>query len=106
MRTTKGPRLARRCGIREAKTNLSGLVKELQSGREILITDRGRPVAKLVSVEADELSLAEWVKGLERRGLVEAGGLRKVLHRRVPLPLGGVPSGRAQAILREDRDLS
>lgn len=100
-----GPsRLARRCGIREAKTNLSGLLKELQSGREIVITDRGRPVGKLVSVEADELSLAEWLTDLERRGLVEPGGLKKV--RRVPVPLGGVPSGRAQAILRADRDLS
>lgn len=98
--------MARRCGIREAKTNLSGLLKELQSGREIVITDRGRPVGKLVPVEMDELSLGEWLTDLERRGLVETGGVKKVLHRRVPLPLEGVPSGRAQAILREDRDLS
>lgn len=104
MRTTKGPRGTRRCGIREAKTNLSSLVKELRTGREIVITDRGRPVAKLVPVEADELSLDEWLVDLERRGWIEPGASEKAQARTIPEPIRGVPIGRAHAILREDRD--
>ena len=35
-------------GIREARQNLSALLDEVRKGREVVITDRGRPVARLV----------------------------------------------------------
>jgi prevent-host-death family protein len=35
-------------GIREARQNLSTLIEDVKRGHEILITDRGRPVARLV----------------------------------------------------------
>jgi prevent-host-death family protein len=35
-------------GIREARQNLSVLLEQVAKGREVLITDRGRPVARLV----------------------------------------------------------
>jgi prevent-host-death family protein len=35
-------------GIREARQNLSALLEEVRKGYEITITDRGRPVARLV----------------------------------------------------------
>lgn len=38
----------KKAGIREARQNLSALVEQVKQGREILITDRGRPVALLV----------------------------------------------------------
>jgi len=38
----------RRAGIREARQNLSLLLDEVRKGREVVITERGRPVAKLV----------------------------------------------------------
>ena len=38
----------RRAGIREARQNLSVLLDEVREGREVLITDRGKPVARLV----------------------------------------------------------
>lgn len=38
----------KKAGIREARQNLSALVEQVKKGREILITDRGRPVARLV----------------------------------------------------------
>ena len=38
----------RRAGIREARQYLSDLIDEVQSGREVVITDRGRPVARLL----------------------------------------------------------
>ena len=38
----------RTAGVREARQNLSALLDEVKKGREVVITDRGRPVAKLV----------------------------------------------------------
>jgi prevent-host-death family protein len=37
-----------RAGIREARQNISELLEAVRKGREILITDRGKPVARLV----------------------------------------------------------
>jgi prevent-host-death family protein len=38
----------RTAGVREARQHLSALLDEVRKGREIVITERGRPVAKLV----------------------------------------------------------
>jgi prevent-host-death family protein len=38
----------RKAGIREARQNISELIESVRKGREILITDRGKPVARLV----------------------------------------------------------
>jgi prevent-host-death family protein len=35
-------------GIREARQNLTALIEEVRQGRQVVITDRGRPVARLV----------------------------------------------------------
>jgi prevent-host-death family protein len=35
-------------GIREARQNLTALIEEVGKGHEVTITDRGRPVARLV----------------------------------------------------------
>jgi len=40
----------RTAGIREARQHLSELLEEVRKGREVVITDRGRPVAKLAPV--------------------------------------------------------
>ena len=40
--------IMRTAGVREARQNLSALLDEVRKGREIVITERGRPVAKLV----------------------------------------------------------
>jgi len=37
----------RTVGIRKTRQNLSALLDEVRRGREILVTERGRPVAKL-----------------------------------------------------------
>ena len=38
---------------------------------EIIITDRGKPVGKIVPMDNRGLSLAERVNGLEMRGVIE-----------------------------------
>ena len=42
----------RTAGIREARHNLSGLLEDVRKGREVLITEHGRPVARLAPVES------------------------------------------------------
>jgi prevent-host-death family protein len=38
----------KQAGIREARQNLTALIDEVRKGHEVTITDRGRPVARLV----------------------------------------------------------
>lgn len=58
-------------GIREARINLSKLIRDVRGGMEIIITDRGTPVAKLVHAEGKSLSLEERIKNYELCGLIE-----------------------------------
>jgi prevent-host-death family protein len=41
----------RTAGVREARQNLSALLDEVKKGREVVITEHGRPVAKLVPLD-------------------------------------------------------
>lgn len=41
-------------GSFEAKTHLSGLIDEVQNGTEFIITNRGKPVAKLIPYRTDD----------------------------------------------------
>jgi prevent-host-death family protein len=41
----------RTAGVREARQNLTDLLDDVKKGREVVITDRGRPVARLTPIE-------------------------------------------------------
>lgn len=88
-------------GIREAKINLSKLVKIVLNGGEVILTDRGRPVVKMVPVKTEDRSLAERIKSLENRGLLEPKGL-KLYNNEIPPPIR-LPCEMAQRFLHEDR---
>jgi len=55
--------------ISSAKNRLSALIKRVQRGDSILITDRGVPVAKLVPVRLGP-GVPERIVGLAQQGLV------------------------------------
>ncbi len=40
-------------GVREVKNHLSAYLNRVRDGEEIVITDRGRPVARLTSLDPD-----------------------------------------------------
>ena len=88
-------------GIREAKMNLSRLLKEVQKGSEITISDRGIQVAKLIPIEQESLSLEKRIENLERNELLEPPS-KTVRLLPPPLPL---EEGLAQKLLQEERDL-
>ena len=87
-------------GIRDAKLHLSKLLKRVQQGEEVLLKDRGRPVARIVPIDTGSLILSERIKRLEEQGVIEPI-LTK--HRKtLPSPIL-VPGEIAQSFLQEDR---
>jgi prevent-host-death family protein len=74
----------RTAGVREARQNLSALLDEVKNGREVVITERGRPVAKLVPPDRPR-----------RRGVPDLRAFRAKMPRLDP-PLS--------ATVREERD--
>ena len=89
----------RSTGIREAKARLSELLRDVKRGNAWIITERGIPVAKLVAVAAENLSLIERLRRLEEAGLLESAP-RDARPVPPPLPLA---KGLARRWLDEDR---
>ena len=52
-------------GIRDLRADLSRWVKRVQAGEEIVVTDRGKPVARLVAMDGERK-----IDRLIREGLV------------------------------------
>jgi prevent-host-death family protein len=44
----------RTAGVREARQDLSRLLDDVRKGREVVITEHGRPVARLVPVKSQQ----------------------------------------------------
>lgn len=62
-------------GIAQLKAKLSEYLARVRAGEEVLVTDRGQPVARLVPVghlPDDEAELAR-LKAMEREGLMRLG---------------------------------
>ena len=87
-------------GVREAKGNLSRLLKQVREGVQVVITDRGEPVGRIVPVERKELSVEDRLKDLERRGILRA----RRTPCKVPRPVHIPKKVDLQAMLQEDRD--
>ena len=90
--------------IREMKNRLSQYLKLVQSGGEVVITDRGRPVARLTPVVPSTAQTeAEAIRQIESLPWVQpgAGGKVRGLQRGVRLR-GEGPN--ASEIVLQDRD--
>jgi prevent-host-death family protein len=90
-----------RVGIRDAKMHLSKFIKMVQNGSEVILTDRGRPVGKIVPVQSGDLPLAARIKKLEDMGVLPALPQKKGIQ--LPAPIS-VPNDIAQTFLQEDRN--
>lgn len=90
-----------RIGVREAKIHLSRLLEDVQKGKEVIITNHGNPVGKIIQVAQESLSLEERIERLERQGLVAPQTAKGKSRLPSPLPL---PDEMAQRYLQEDRE--
>jgi antitoxin (DNA-binding transcriptional repressor) of toxin-antitoxin stability system len=57
-------------GIKEVKNNLSRLLARVKAGEEILITKRGRPIARIVRENHGEKSIRTALDPLVQSGLI------------------------------------
>jgi len=85
-------------GIRELKNHLSDLLRRVRRGEEILITDRGRPVAHLSAVDQTPEVGRAWA--LVRTGKASWGGGKPRGAARPPRPRG---KGLAEIVLEDRR---
>ena len=86
-----------RIGVRDAKANLSHVLREVKAGREIVITEYGKPVARVVPV--GNPGLEERIAEMEARG--EIGPTKPAGKAFAPLR---IPDGLAQKYLQEGRE--
>ena len=71
-----------RVGLREANQKFSSLIKAVRSGKEVILTDRGKPVVRMVSMAPEDEEAA-----IKR--MVESGFLRPALKPGPMPPLKG-----------------
>lgn len=88
--------------VSELKASLSRFLAAVKEGEEIIVTDRGKPVAKLVPVTRDETDRPPHLLALERAGMVKigTGGLP---HGFWDLPRPKDPKNRALEALLQER---
>ena len=98
MRTTR----VRSAGVRDAKARLSELLRDVRRGEEWLITERGKPIARLIPF-VEPMSLDDRLQRLVDAGVLEPPAQKSW---RVPKPIklkADVERGIAQRFLQEDR---
>lgn len=92
--------MTREIGIRELRQSASVHLRAVSAGEEIVVTDRGRPVARLVAASVAEKRLAEKVAA---HALIPPSRLRRRFS--TTPRLAGTSLSAAVAADREDRDV-
>lgn len=89
--------------ISQLKASLSHYLKTVRAGEEVLITDRGKVIAKIVPLEKDDREIPPHLLELERAGLARIGS-GKIPDEFWDLPRPGVPEGSALKALLDERE--
>lgn len=83
------------------KAHLSRYLDAVKAGEEVIVTERGRPVARLIPVDHEAAPTARTAQ------LVREGRMRAPTHRQSGLleiePLAADPAGRSLDILLDER---
>ena len=58
--------------ISQLKMSLSSYLRQVKTGEEVLITEHGRPIARLLPIRND-VSMSEHLQEMERKGLLKRG---------------------------------
>jgi len=89
-------------GLREANQNFSKAIKAVKAGQEVVLTERGKPIATIKPLKMMQSGDAV-VQRLEAAGLLRPAQKTSPVPAWSPRPLKGDPLSRT---LREERDLS
>jgi len=88
--------------ISQTKNQLSALIELVRHGETVVITDRDRPVAKLMPIAAEESEAASGSLALlERKGIIRRGRIEPCV---LEQPLRLRKSTSALALLIEERE--
>jgi prevent-host-death family protein len=89
-------------GIADLKARLSEYLARVKAGDEVLVTDRGTPIARIVPLAARESAGAGWEE-LERAGLIRRP-TRRLDEAFWALPRPADPEGWVRAALIAERE--
>lgn len=91
--------MLRKTGIKELKASLSETLARVKEGDEILITERGQPIARIVPVLSEEEAIQEMV----RKGIVRPPTKPMDVEAFLRMPWPEDPEGLVLAALIDDR---
>ncbi len=89
-----------KAGIKDIKNNLSSYLKQVKNGEEILITERGKPIARIIKETPSGTSLHLTLAPLIQKGLVKLPSLS--IHKMPASPVSA-PGKSAAEMVTEDR---
>ncbi len=87
-------------GIKEIKNNLSRYLAKVKSGEEILITERGKPVARIIKENEGSRSTRAALSLLIQKGLITLPTQSLPRENLSPIKVSGKP---ASKMVIEDR---
>jgi len=89
-----------KAGIKETKNNLSRYLMHVKAGEEVVITERGKPVARIIREEPGGRSIREILAPLAKHGRIVLP-TRKIERKRLtPAKISGKP---VSEMIIEDR---
>jgi prevent-host-death family protein len=88
--------------ISELKAHLSDYLNQVKSGTEVLVTDRGKPVARIVPISNTTRSRASFSR-MEKEGLIKLGS-GKLPNDFWTMPRAEDPQGLVLKALLEERE--
>lgn len=91
-------------GVAKLKAALSQYLTRVKRGEEVVITEHGRPIAKLVPYQTRG-AFTEQRQYLARAGIIELGAGKLSAHLLRPSPVPD-PTGLLHRALTEDREAS
>jgi len=93
-----------RMGLREANQSFSKAIKAVKSGKDVILTERGKAIAviKPLQPQADEESI---LRRLEAEGILRRGPKsdKRMLPWRSPVPIKGQPIAKTISAERDER---
>ena len=90
-------------GLREANQHFSKAIKAVRAGKEVILTERGQPIAIIKPIKKDEHETDAALKRMADEGLITLPTRKGPLPRFAPVPISGRPLSQTIIDDRDDR---
>ncbi len=80
-----------KAGIKKTKNNLSRYLVHVKAGEDVIITDRGKPVARIIREETRSRSICEALAPLSKRGVISLPSRRLETEKLAATRVSGKP---------------